>query len=438
MADSGAIKITPPPHAGPLPKGDTSLLRLEQNDHIHELARQGLGIKAIARATGFDKKTVRKYLNGAPPAPAPRTRKGARIIDPYRDWIRSRLAEYPELTTRRLYHEIQEFGYPGKETQVKKFVRSIRQDRAIRAVWRFETPPGEQAQVDWAHVRTLLVDGRPRRVYAFVMVLGYSRYRFVKFVTEQDAAALVALHLEAFAFLGGVPRTCLYDNMKTVIIERGEGPDQRVWNALFRDFFQTLGFRPHLCAPYRAQTKGKVERSIRYLREGFLDGREFASVEQMNVEVQAWLRKINHERPNDTTGRIPAELLAEEKLTPLDPSRPYVITQAFARRVNRECLVYFQGNRYSVPWRFVGREAMVRLTGRAITIEVAGEVVARHDQRAGSGRVVKVNEHFDGLLPAIRSMNRGDEQWRTIRHVLEAVAQRPLDEYDRLIEEVDP
>jgi hypothetical protein len=220
------------------------------------------------------------------------------------------------------------------------------------------------------------------------------------------------------------------------VIERGPDSDHRQWNELFRDFFQTLGFRPHLCAPYRAQTKGKVERSIRFLRDDFLEGREFASLEEMNFEVQAWLRKVNQERPNDTTGRVPAELLAEEGLTPLNTSRPYVITQGFLRRVKPESLVHFQGNMYSVPWTYAGREAMVRLTGKILSIEVAGEEVARHELRSGRGQRVKLKEHYDGLLKALRSTNRETEEWRRAKYAFEEVAQRPLDEYERLLEEV--
>ena len=410
------------------------MLQMEEWTAVQQLASQGMSVRAIAKRTGISRNTVSKWLRKGPPAPVPRRRRPS-PLDPHRDYIRSRLLEY-DLTAKRLLEEIRTRGYAGGYTTVKDFVQSIRGDRPVKAVWRFETPPGEQAQVDMAHVVPIVVDGRPRRVYAFVMVLAYSRFRYVSFSTEADAPAFVRFHLDAFAHLGGVPKTCLYDNTKTVVIERGENPEQRTWNPLFRDFFETLGFRPHLCAPYRAQTKGKVERSIRLLREGFLAGREFASVEEMNTEVQAWLHRLNFETPNGTTGRIPAELLAEEGLAPLDPARPYVVTQTFPRRINTEALVYFQGNRYSVPWKHAGREAQVRLTGRTVTIEVLGEVVARHDQRAGRGHTVKVKEHYDGLLQAIRSKNRDDEQWRQVHQLLDAVAQRPLDEYDRLIEEV--
>jgi transposase len=409
------------------------VLRLEEWTRINELARQGMGIRAIARTAGISRNTVSKYLEGGPPAPRTRSRRPS-PLDSHRDYIRSRLAEY-DLTAKRLLDEIRVRGYTGGYTAVKDFVQALRADRKVQAVYRFETPPGEQAQVDWAHVGMIQVDGRPRKLYAFVMVLSHSRCRFVRFTVEADAAAFVRLHKEAFEELGGFPRTVLYDNAKVVVLERGASYDERQWNPLFLDFCNTLGFRPHLCAPYRAQTKGKVERSIRMLREGFVNGREFSSLAEMNTEVQGWLRHINHEVPNSTTGRIPADLLASEGLTPLDPSRPYVITESFPRKVNRECMVSFQANRYSVPWKYAGREAMVRLTGKVLTVEVAGEEVARHEHRSGAGSVVRVKEHFDGLLQAIRSTNRNEEQWRTVQYALEAVAQRPLEEYDRLLDQ---
>jgi len=436
LTKSGGLILMNRPPSPLLHEGAEGTLRLQQWTTIQELARQGLNISDIQRETGFAWNTVKKYLAAPPPAAAPSKNVKPQVLDRFQDHIRSRLTQYPQLTARRLFHEVQEIGYTGGETRVKDFIRTIRTDRKVRAVWRFETPPGEQAQVDWARLRTMLVDGRPRRVYAFVMVLGYSRYRFVRFVTEQDTATFIRLHLEAFAFFGGVPRTVLYDNLRNVVIERGPDSERRQWNELFRDFFQTLGFRPHLCAPYQAQTKGKVERSIRFLRDDFLEGREFASLEEMNFEVQAWLRKVNLERPNDTTGRIPSQMLAEEGLTPLDPNRPYVITQGFLRRVKPESLVHFQGNMYSVPWDYAGREAMVRLTGKILSIEVAGEEVARHELRSGRGQRVKLKEHYDGLLKALRSTNRETEEWRRAKYAFEEVAQRPLDEYDRLLEEV--
>jgi hypothetical protein len=138
---------------------------------------------------------------------------------------------------------------------------------------------------------------------------------------------------------------------------------------------------------------------------------------------------------HDTTGRIPAELWAEEKLTPLDPARPYVITQRFPRRVSREAMVSFQGNEYSVPHAHVLREAMVSLTGKVLTIEVGGDVVARHELRSGTRQKVRLKEHYEDLLKAIRSKNRESEEWRRARFAFEAVAQRPLDEYDVLLEE---
>jgi len=413
-------------------------LQLQEIARIQDLASQGLSVSAIRRETGYSRNTISKYLEHPIPAPAKRERTEPGKLDPYKDYIRARLATY-DLNARRILADIRRMGYTGGYTLVKDFTQPLRQQRQIQAVYRFETGPGEQAQVDWFHCGLIEHDGKLRKCYAFVMVLGYSRYRFVRFTTDLHTTTFIRLHLEAFETFGGFPKHVLYDNLSSVVLERGWDRENRRWNTLMLDFATSLGFIPRLCAVGRAQTKGKVERSGRLVWDQFANGREFTSLEEMNREADVWARELNRERPNDATGRIPAELLREEKLTPLDPSRPYVISQAFDRKVTRECLVSYGGNRYSVPWQLVQRgerEAIVRVTGKMLTIEVAGQVVARHEIRSGTRQIVREKEHYAGLLQAIRSRNRDDEQRRVLNRMLDHVASRPLEEYDRLLEEV--
>ena len=167
MAKSDGLKMENRPSGPVNSRGREGLLRLEQWNHIQDLARQGLSVSAIERETGFNWKTVKRYLGQPPPAAARRASARPQLLDPFRDRIRARLAKYPQLTARRLYEEVQEAGYAGKETQVRDFVRSIRPAPAVRAVWRFETPPGEQAQVDWANVGYVIRDGQRRKASAF-------------------------------------------------------------------------------------------------------------------------------------------------------------------------------------------------------------------------------------------------------------------------------
>ncbi len=182
---------------------------------------------------------------------------------------------------------------------------------------RFETAPGEQMQVDYCCLRP----GK-HRLSAFVAVLGYCRAAFVRFVSDERLETLLDCHEQAFAFFGGVPRKVLYDNMKTVVIERdGYGPDLHRFQPQFKDFAEHHGFQPKLCRPYRAKTKGKVERFNHYLKHSFAyplttrlkQAGLVLDVTTANAEVGIWLRDVANLRTHGTTGESPAELLKQER-----------------------------------------------------------------------------------------------------------------------------
>jgi transposase len=223
--------------------------------------------------------------------------------------------------------ELRERGYSGGYTMLKLFVASQRPPQAVEPVVRFETGPGEQMQVDWAVIRR-----GSNRLSVFVATLGWSRATYVEFVTDERVETLIEAHENAFLAFGGTPREVLYDNMRTVVLERhGYGRGRHRFHPGFLDFARHCGFRPRLCAPYRAQTKGKVERFIRYLRhsfyvplasrlaqEGLIVDRETA-----NLTVGRWLREVANVRVHGTTGEIPAERLAVERVQLQAVPTPY-------------------------------------------------------------------------------------------------------------------
>ena len=223
--------------------------------------------------------------------------------------------------------ELRERGYSGGYTMLKLFVASLRPQQSVEPVIRFETGPGEQMQVDWAVIRR-----GGNRLSVFVATLGWSRAAYVEFVTDERVETLIEAHENAFLAFGGTPREVLYDNMRTVVLERhGYGRGRHRFHPGFLDFARHCGFRPQLCAPYRAQTKGKVERFIRYLRhsfyvplasrlapEGLIVDRETA-----NLTVGRWLREVANVRVHGTTGEIPAERLAIERVQLRPVPTPY-------------------------------------------------------------------------------------------------------------------
>lgn len=248
-------------------KGEWHLIRAMRNE--------GVSTSEIARRMGLDRKTVRNALRSESwPDDDSRVRVARpSTLDVFKPYIEARIEKCP-LSAVRLLEEIRAQGYCGRMTILKDFVESIKERERLRAVVRFETVPGQQSQVDWAYAGSIVVDGERRSVYAFVMVLGYSRARFVTFTHSMDIHTLMRRHMEAFDYFGGHTREILYDNMKTVI-DRPKGVDSpAVVNRTFADFAGYYGFGVDSCwPPYRAQTKGKSERLVRYVKENFLLGR---------------------------------------------------------------------------------------------------------------------------------------------------------------------
>jgi transposase len=240
---------------------------------IRELLREGLSISEIARRTGHDRKTIRKIRDDPQhPTPQERRKRGSKL-DPYSPYLRQRVAA-GVLNAVKLQEELRWQGYTGGVTLIRRFLHPLRQ--WIPAVTeRFETPPGQQAQVDWSSCGHIWHRDRLRPLSSFSMTLCYSRRPYVEFTVSQDMETFLRCHINAFGYFGGVPREILYDNLKTAVDRRG--PDgQVVWNRRFRDFADYYGFVPRACRPYRAQTKGKVENGIRYVKGNFLLGLDVA------------------------------------------------------------------------------------------------------------------------------------------------------------------
>lgn len=288
---------------------------------IRVLAKHGKGVREIAREMGVSRNTVRRYLRDEEAARYKERPKRPAKLDPYKDYISARLtAAAPDaIQANVLLEEIRARGYAGGYTMVKAYVAELRATAAPPepAVVRFETDPGAQMQVDWASMRR----GRSR-LSVFVATLGWSRAAYAEFVADERVETLIGCHERAFLAFGGVPREVLYDNMKTVVIDRDAyGPGKHRFHAALGDFAGHCGFRPRLCRPYRAQTKGKVERFIRYLRGGFYvpfssrmaqDGL-VVDAPAANAAVSRWLRETANARVHATTGAIPAERLEEER-----------------------------------------------------------------------------------------------------------------------------
>jgi transposase len=370
----------------------TRMITLEDWAMIKHMHKQGVPKSRIARELGVSRETIRKAVS-EDEHPSGRRQSRDSILDPYKEYINQRLENY-DLTATRVLREIQERGYPGSYTVVKRFVRKVKGAKPKPAFVRFETEPGEQAQMDWSDFGWVEFDGQKRRLWCFAMVLGYSRALYIEFSHSQNLISLGQAHINAFRYFGGVTDTVLYDNMKTVVLSR-EG-NRIHWNPQFMDFASHYGFMPKLCLPGRKETKGKIERPFSYIRSSFFRGTDFANLTDMNEKGWNWLDNVANTRIHGTTQAVPFDKLKEENLNRLR-DEAYVLEHSEVRKSHKDCYISFDGNRYSVPYQYSCRDLTVRLRDEELRIFYGDELIATHRLSYQRGRMITDPRHFLGI-----------------------------------------
>lgn len=300
---------------------------------IHVLIAQGLSQREIARRLGISRNTVARYAaNDSLPVYKQRQPRPTKLL-PFHDYIKERMAAaFPEqIAAPALLRELRELGYTGQIRSLQTFMKAYRPVPKDDPIVRFETPAGKQLQCDFVVFRR---GSNP--LYAFTATLGHSRLRWVRYTTNEQANTLVSCHHLLFEFLGGVPLEVLYDNARTIVLERnayGEGHHR--WHPKLLDLAKYYGFMPRLCQPYRARTKGKVERFHRYLRGNFhvpLASRLkqlglTLDVDTANAEVGKWLREVANQRIHPVTNQAPVDLFNAKERDNLQPLPASVFTR---------------------------------------------------------------------------------------------------------------
>src|SRR6266705_2789374 len=306
------------------------MLNLEYFMNIRYLKQKGWSVSAIADELPLDRKTVRKHLLDAP-QPYKRENPASCKIDPYRPFLRERW-EKGVHNARKLLDELRVRGYDGGYSQLKLAVTPWREEGRERAFVRFETGPGAQSQ-DIHHLLSSMVHG--------------------------------------FRYFAGVTESVLTDRMKTVLIDQTGG--ELHFNQKFLQFAAYYGFVPRVCRPYRPETKGKIESTVRFVKQNFWPGIGFDSLQDLNQQARAWMEKVNHQ-PHSTTREVPYQRLPQERLLLLDEQPDYDTSYMEDRRVAKDCLLSYRGNRYSVPWRFAGKTVLVREPVSGGRIEIYSDV----------------------------------------------------------------
>ncbi|MGW0665137.1 IS21 family transposase [Streptodolium elevatio] len=433
-----------------------------------------MSLSEIARETGLDRKTVRKYLSAAGPASPPRRsasgRSLARVIDEFAPLVDSMLrAEI--LVKASVIHGrlVAEYGFTGNYQRVKLYVQAARPriaeelgitPKELAGLHRrFEVIPGAQAQVDWGDEGKILAHMGIAKVYSFHMTLSYSRDPFCCFTTSQDLQTFFDCHRRAFSHFGGVPMTIVYDRTKTVV-RRHVAPGEAVpLHPEAVGFAGHYDFEIDVLAAYRPTGKGRVERQVLIVRDHVLSGRSFSSLEEMDAAFAAWVPQ-RRAQIHKTHREVIAERAARDHaaLKPLPP-RPYLVAERQLRHVAKDCLVAFDGNLYSVPARRVRPRQLVEV--RATKSEVmlhatltdtgTDSLLATHPRAFGRGARVVDEKHWDGLPTGKgRRTTTGDapppprpqphvEEARSLQSLLNRAAvarievgRRPLSVYDEL------
>jgi len=343
---------------------------------IRAAHQKGLSYSEIGRKYNIDRRTAKKYAQSESRPEYVLTDSKPSKLDPYKAQIALWLEEAP-YSAIRIWEKVKEQGFEGGYTVVKQYVRGKKEQLNEQATVRFETMPGLQAQVDWAFFEDYKVreNDEEKKLYCFLMILGYSRMRYIEFVTDMSTDTLIRCHVNAFRYLNGYPEEILYDNMKQVVIKRLMKQEESTLNRQFEDFAGFYGFKPVLCRPYRGQTKGKIERTVRFVRDNFMVGIKYSSLDDLNGQALAWCNKVNA-KEHGTTGEIPFERIKKEGLNPL--VREYIIDKINLRRVQKDCLISYGGNQYSVPAEYAGRDVAVVALGNTLAVYHEGKQVAVH------------------------------------------------------------
>jgi transposase len=353
----------------------------------HEIVQRhqtGASIRSIAKDLGISRGAVVRALarvqaqreGRTAPRPGPRSRHS--IVDPFEPILKELLAKYPNLTVERALQELRQRGYTGGYTVVRERVRRLRPRPAPAPVPRFETGPGQQAQMDYGVYDIDFTREGRRRVYLFSYLLGYSRRQYLRWVESMDLLTTLREHVQAFHHLGGVARVCLYDNFKAVVLRHdADGP---LYNPKFLAFATHYGFRPQACRVRRPQTKGKCERKFFYVETSLLNGRTFDTLEHLNDLTQKWLATVADVRVLRDFKEAPRDRHAREQphLLPL-PACDFDTALVVYRHVNVEGFVAYRLNLYSVPWSYIGQVLPVRVSADELIVYSIGlEEIARH------------------------------------------------------------
>jgi transposase len=341
------------------------MLTTEQINSIHRLHwSEHWSVRKIARHLHLARRTISQYL--VTPARSAARRQRASKLDPFKATIAELLEQDAEASAIVIAQRLRPLGFTGGLSILKDYLHRVRaQTAAKRAYVRMEPGPGERFEIDWGHFGALLYQGRARKLYAFCLVECHSRKLFVEFTHSQSFETFVRCHIHAFQSMPGIARELWYDNLATAVAEH-DGNLVR-FHPRFLAFAREYSFLPRACHVRAAWEKGKIERAVGYLRQNFWPLRTFADLTDVNSQVRRWLEQVANQRRHRETGETPEARFQPEALRALPVITPDYRDRAEAL-VHKDIRLSFDGNRYCVPPRYVGRHLTIKADASAVTI----------------------------------------------------------------------
>lgn len=378
------------------------MIALEIQLDINADIKQELSCSEIARRTGLDRRTVQGYIDNPERINQPR-RSAARAskVDAYRDRIASLLDDDVAYQASTIYDKLKLNGYEGCYELVKRVVRSTKAELTRKAYIRFETDPARQAQMDFGEFMVEMPDGSVKKFYLFAMILGYSRMLYCEMLERCEMVSFLEAHIRAFEFFGGVPYEILYDRMKNVFIRRVAG--KTTFTQSLVDLAVHYGFSPQVAPAYSPWVKGKIERPMDFVREGWWRGYNFSDLAAANRDLTAWLAEKS-QRKHGTTHECVDVRFAREKQHLLSlPPQPCDISERLYRMVNKDCTVSVNCNRYVVEHTLVCKKVVVRLRHDQLRVFDDARLVVAYTVPEGKGNFVEA-PRFYAALKADREM----------------------------------
>jgi|688.fasta_scaffold127241_2 transposase len=387
-------------------------------------------IGTVARTLGIHHSVVRRVC-AADGRTQPRVgRPRPRQLDAYLHFIREQLERYPDLVSTRIFDMLRQRGYQGSERRVRAVVAELRPRRGKERALHVEVLPGEQSQVDWAYLGTHLVDGAPREVWLFVEVLSWSRAIYAEVVLDLTCAGLLRSLLRAAQWFRGTTRHWLFDNPKTVVLDRGVAGVR--FNPDLLELASALHVQIQVCTPRRANEKGRVERAIRYLRERHFAARPFVNRAQANAELRRFLETTALDRPHmEDREKTVRDLLVVERdrLLALPDELPNTTIPRVAK-TNPYGYVVFETNEYAAPGALRGETVELWVDDETVRLARGGTCIAEYPRWFGRRRRIGADrlDRVDAALRKDRSGRSGRQRLIGVTPLIIPVMEAWLDE----------